>query len=324
MKRLFLSMLCASALFCACDNDDNDKIDKNYQADDFIKENLAGAKQTFQCQVSDEPRELSLANGVKLTIPGGDVFTKNGTPITGNYTVEAHVMLKPSDAILSGTNTNLGQGSYLVSDGFFRLDVLQEGQSVDLLTTQFLTISIPTEKEDGSVTFLWEGVEADSVFTWKEVDLEIIGDDEREGVDKGGVISNNNNFTFSFKKLGWFNCDIYWNAGTSTTVTVALSGKVGSLAGYQGYEGDTFVFFVAKGDNVIAQLYTEVDETTVKSYDNSMPVGAEGTLLAFSVKDGEYSYTASEVMITADLQVTLELLPVSKEALLAALKALDR
>jgi hypothetical protein len=312
-----------SALFCACSNDDDDKVNKNYQADDFIQENLAKAKKTFQRQVSNEPQTITLDNGVSLTIPAGNVFTKNGVPITGTYTVEINTMLKPSEVILSGTNTNVA-GGYLMSDGFFNIDVLHDGQSVDPVTNDFLSISIPTEKEDGSWTYLWEGnVNDDEQFAWGEVADTLLA--ERPDVDKGGVLSYNKSFTFQFKKLGWFNCDVYWSGGTtSTTVTVVLSGQVGALATYQGNTGDTFVFFKAKESNVIAQLYTEVNATTVKSYDNSMPVGTEGTLLAFSIKDGAYSFAIKEITITADMQEALDLQPVTKEAVLAALVSLDQ
>jgi hypothetical protein len=47
-------------------------------------------------------------------------------------------------------------------------------------------------------------------------------------------------------------------------------------------------------------------------------------LLAFSIKDGAYSYATKEIKIAADLQETLELQPITKEDILAALKALDK
>ncbi|MDR1273140.1 MAG: hypothetical protein LBK12_01195 [Odoribacteraceae bacterium] len=327
MKQLFLSLFCASALFCACsdkDKDDNidDGVDQLDQASDFIKDNLDAAKQTFQRTVSNDPTVLTLDNGVKLTIPGGNVFTKNGTPITGEYTIEINTMLKPSDVFLSGTNTNYRGGYYLESDGFFHLNVLQNGESVDAITSQFLGISIPTDKANGTWTQIWEGVEVDDQFAWQEAADTVLNNDGR--TDKGGVLSYNKNFSFEFKKIGWFNCDVYWSTGTSTTVTVTLTGQVGELAAFQGYTGDTFIFFKAKDSNVMAQLYTKINATTVKSYDNSMPIDTEGTLLAFSIKDGAYSYATKEIKIAADLQETLELQPITKEDILVALKALDK
>jgi hypothetical protein len=323
MRHLFFSLLCASALFCACSKDDN-KGNKNYQARDFIQDNLNAAKQTFRRTVSDQPTELTLNNGVKLTIPGGDVFTKNGAPITGEYTIEVNTMLKPSEIILAGTNTNFKGGQYLASDGFFHVAVLQNGQPVDQFLKKHLSVSIPTDKADGTYTYLFEGNgNEQEQFAWDE----IAGIDTVILAPNGEInmaFAEKNNFSFQFRKLGWFNCDIYLYATTNTTVTVTLTGQFGALASYQGYFGDTFVFFKAKGSTVIAQLYTGINASTVKSYDNSMPVDLEGTLLAFSIKDGAYSYATKEIKIAANLQETLDLLPSTKEAVFAALEALDR
>ncbi|MDR1414413.1 MAG: hypothetical protein LBI96_01255 [Odoribacteraceae bacterium] len=321
MKQIFLTMICAVALCCSCSDDDGDK-NKNYQAANFISDNLSKARQTFTLDVSSDPKELTLTNGVKLTIPGGDVFTKNNTPITGKYTVEILSMLKPSEMILAGCNTNYRGGYYLESDGFFHVKVLKDGASVDQNTLDFLTISIPTDKADGNFTQIWEGDVVDDEFAWQEPTEEAIN--WNLGADFGMVNAFGNNFSFSFKKLGWFNCDVFWNTGNNTTVTVSLTGRVGALASYQGYSGDTFVFFKGKGINVIAQLYTMIDNTTVQSYEDSMPIGAEGTLIAFSIKDGEYALASREITITANLQESIELLPSTKAAVMAALEALDR
>lgn len=314
-------MFCAGALCCACSNE-GDELEKHFQASDFIKENLAGAKQVFTCQVSDQPRTLDLGNGLTLSIPGGDVFTRDGVPITGEYTVEVLAMLKPSAVILAGMNTNWESG-YLESDGFFNVNVVQGGQDVDPVTLQFLPVSVPTEKEDGVVTLLWEGnVEDNGKFAWQEIADTLVN--TLEDFDELAVFSSKGSFSFGFKKLGWINCDIFWEASEKATITVALTGQVGTLANYQGYDGDTFVFFKAKDMNVVAQLYTGVDATTVKSYDDSMPIGREGTLIAFSIKDGEYSLASKEITVNGGLQETLDLQPVTKEALLAAIEALDR
>ncbi|MDR1414412.1 MAG: hypothetical protein LBI96_01250 [Odoribacteraceae bacterium] len=327
MKRLLFFALCASVCFCACSDDgvdNNNGVDKNYQAKNFIKENLDRAKYSVTRTVSDQPTEISLDNGVKMTIPGGTVFTKNnGTPITGEYTVEIYTMLTPSQVILSGTNTNFRGGSYLESYGFFNINVLQNGQAVDQSMKQFINVSLPTEEDDYTWAQLWAGGDEDDQFAWEEVP-DSLANAFIQGRDQDkGVVSFNKVFNFQFKKLGWYNCDVYWNVGNNTTVTVALTGRVGALADYQGYSGDTFVFFKAKASNVIAQLYTSVNATTVQSYDNSMPVGTEGTLIAFSVKDGECGLASREITITENQQETLELLPVDKETVLETLSALD-
>ncbi|MDR1273141.1 MAG: hypothetical protein LBK12_01200 [Odoribacteraceae bacterium] len=329
MKHLLLSLLCASAFTYACSNKDDNTdpetdpepdYDVTYQASDFIRDNLAAAKTTFQCQVSEEPTELTLDNGVKLTIPGGNVFTKNGVPITGAYTLEINTMLKPSEVLLSGTNTNYRGGGYLVTDGFFHVNVLQNNVSVDTNLSEFISISIPTDKADGTSTWIWEGDVEDGQFAWKEPGADVVS--RSVVIGPNIIFANNKNFNFRFKKLGWYNCDVLPPGGNQTTVSAELTGQTGEFSSFWGGTGNTFVFFVV--DSMLLQLYTEVNATTVQSYDNSIPVGMEGTLLAFSIKDGLYSYAAKKVKIIANLRETLNLLPVTKEELIAKLEELDK
>ncbi|MDR1666659.1 MAG: Ig-like domain-containing protein [Bacteroidales bacterium] len=305
--------------------------DFTYGAKKFIAENKAKGKHTFNFNTSELPKTFTLRNGVKITIPAGINFTKSSQPVSGPLTLEAYGMLKPSDIILSGTSTNYiryQDKGYLKSDGFVFIDVKQNGESVDeyIGLNNAINISIPTDEDDGTATMIWVGEEiADTALVWGDVNEDIFfnrGNDKFNWNEIGAV---NGSFAFNFGSLGWVNCDVLWRTGVSfATVTVTVTGKTGTWASYQGYTGDTFVFFVGKGANVIAQLYTQINATTVQSYYNSMPVGDEGKMIAFSVKEGEFSFASQDVTIAADQQVTLNLKSIDKEALLDAIKALDQ
>ncbi|MDR1983869.1 MAG: hypothetical protein LBQ28_03480 [Prevotellaceae bacterium] len=110
------------------------------------------------------------------------------------------------------------------------------------------------------------------------------------------------------------------------TISVTLTGNTLDLASFQGEEGATCVFFHGYGDLVVAQLYT-LDESranTVKSYDDSMPEGKNGTVLAFSVKAGKFYLGKQEdVTISADLNVTLNMVETTEKAIQDAIDALD-
>lgn len=320
-------MLCIGVFLYSCE-DGNEKfnpndVDTDYQAKDYLQDTKESLKQVTTVNTSDLPKTITLSEGVKITIPEG-AFTKNGTPITGTFTVETYEMLKPSNMIFSGTNTNYHSGSYFESDGFIFIDVKQNGVSVDQQLSAPLTISIPTTKDDGTFTQLWigneEAGEDENQFAWEEggeMDFWENGQEER------GAFSKGQRFEFLGGKLGWINCDIFWGNTEMTTVTVKLYGQFGKLASYQGYEGDTFVFFRAKNVLVLAQLYTPIDNNTVKSYDNSMPVGMTGKLIGFSVKDGKFSYDEKVITITKDMSVDLTLKEITKDDLSRKIKALD-
>lgn len=325
MKKLLLAALCIGALCVSCNDDDEriDFVDKNYGAKQFIEDTRSSIKEVNKLNTADLPKTITLEGGVTIEIPQ-DAFTKGGTPITGEFTVESYVVLKPSNAIFSGTNTNYSGGRILESDGYIYLDVKQNGVSVDQNTNSLLSVSIPTNKEAGTVTELWIGDEnsgqGEDQFAWNDFNQEVANWDQGRWVEAG----KDGKFSFLLGKLGWINCDIFWGEDKEmTTLTAKLSGEVGKLASFMGYEGDTFVFFCAKNAFALAQLYTVVDNTTVKSYDDSMPIGLEGKLVAFSIKEGIFSYAAKDITIEKDMVVDLKLEKVTKETLQQNIKALD-
>lgn len=321
MKKLLLSILCVGALFSSCDDDPIYKNSDNLNAKEYIEDSRNQIKQEIKLNTSELPKDITLKEGVKIHIPEG-AFTKGGQPITGEFTIEAFEVLKPSSSIFTGTNTNFSGGSIFESDGYIYLDVKQNGVSVDQRLAENLSISIPTDK-DGDWTQLWVGDEQsgedENQFAWNEP-----GQGDVMGMEGNGAGAYKNYFDFGIGKLGWINCDIFWGNGKEmTTVTVELTGKVGTLASFMALDGDTYVFFCAKGVFVVAQLYTKVNETTVKTYDDSMPIGLEGKMMAFSIKDGVVSYASQDITISKDMKLTLDLQPITKDALDKHIKALD-
>jgi len=327
MKKILLLLSLGIFLFSCNDDDERidwNKPDPNYHAKEFLKETKESLKQEHKINTADLPKTITLKEGIEITIPK-DAFTKNGQVITGEFTVEAYEMLKPSSMIFAGTNTNYNPGSYFESDGFFFLDVKQNGVSVDQNLNAMITVNVPTNKDDGTFTQLWRGNEnagnGENQFAWEDGDDKDFGPNEQEG---RGVFSNNKKFQFLIGKLGWVNCDISWNStGGMTTIKVTLYGKFDKLASYLGYEGDTFVFFRAKGVLVLVQIYTMDGDNAVKSYDNGMPIGSEGKLVAYSVKEGVFSYAEKEITITANMNIDLDLKEISKDNLEKNIKALD-
>jgi hypothetical protein len=336
MKKLLLLAFCFGMLFTSCSDDDgkiDNTVDKTYSANKFIGEQKDNAKQTFDLNTSDLPKTISLGN-IEITIPEG-AFTKNGTPISGAFTLEAYEMMTPSSIILSGTNTNYrggmyGAQGYFISDGFFYIDAKQNGVSVDkdLAAGKFLDITVPAnDAGDRWETQIWQGADTISSntgdqFGWIDPDLEDIevwNSDRKENT----IWKGNDGFQFGFGKLGWCNCDIFWNDGPMTTVKVSLTGNVGELASYMGGSGDTFVFFLGRGYRTVVQLYSKIDDNTVASYDNSMPVGAKGKMLAFSIKEGIFSFASQDITIEENMHLTLDLKEVTKDKLLSEIKSLD-
>lgn len=109
-----------------------------------------------------------------------------------------------------------------------------------------------------------------------------------------------------------------------TTLQVNIPDNPGVFGGYQGSGGNTYVLFVPKGYNSIAQLYNNATGTQVESVPNSIPAGIAGRVLAYSIKGGKY-YRASRDIITSGptQSVTLDLTPTDEAELTAVLNALS-
>lgn len=333
MKKLLLSVLCVGLVFASCKNDDDSEIKDKTSAKEFFQDNIEKAKQVITINSSELPKTYTLAGGVKIFVPDA-AFTKNGAIVTGQFTLEVQEMLKPSSILLSGTNTNYGS-QYLKTDGFLHLAVFKDGVALDTVLKKNLVITIPTANTY-EYTNLWEGKENagsdNDQFAWQDLRPDaIVANDSVVQNPKGGNGEGNNfvwpqanTYKFSFGKLGWVNCDVLWNYGsTKTTVKVTVTGSFGKFATFQGYYGDTFVFFCGKGYPVVAQLYTVVNDSTVQSYNNSMPVGAEGKIIAFSIRDGVFAYDVQNVTITANMSLTLNLKEVTEQELLAMIASFD-
>lgn len=313
-KQSLAALFIAVTLFAACKKNDAPPPANPVQDTRDLLEKIGPQLQSFTFSASDLPKTISLKGGVKVTFPAGSL-TKNGVAVTGNISVEAVELLKRSDIVLFGANTNHISGAPLQSDGSFLVDVKANGEKVDQQLKVPIRVEVPAKRDGG--TQLWVG--ADTVqgnqFAWQP---------PRQGAGQVDVKMENNKFTFDFGMLGWVNCDIFWSwANPKTTVKVSVPNNPGSMASFRAFSGETFVFFIAKNANVVAQLYTPDGANRVKSYDNMMPVGAEGRLVAFSIKDGKYYFVKKDITISNGMDEALTLAETTESAIQAEITALD-
>lgn len=312
-KQLFTAIIAVTMLFTACKKEDSAApADQVKSSRDFI-EKAGPQTQSFTINTADLPKTIALKGGIKITIPA-NAFKKNGVPVTGPVTIEAIELLKRSQLVLGGVNTNHISGMPLKSDGSFFLDVKVNGQSVDKGLNVPVKIEVPT-KRDG-FTQLWVGADTiqNNQFAWQA---------PAQGAQREVKVTNEN-FIFDFGELGWVNCDIFWNmSNPKSTMRITVPNNPGTMASFRAMTGETFVFFVAKGDNVVAQIYTPDGTNQVKSYDNAMPVGAEGRLISFAVKDGKFYFAKKDITIIENQTESLTLQESTEEAVQAEITALD-
>lgn len=261
--------------------------------------------------------EIKLKGGSILSFKK-NCFTKNGQEVTGDIVIEAYEILNRRDVLLSGTNTNHSSGAPLISQGFVFVDAKVNGESVDKTLKTPVTITMAAN--GNNYTQIWEGIiDENGQFAWNGIPA------ANGNVNDFFVKPNaSDNFIFDFGKLGWINCDVFYaHTNPKTTVKVTVSNNPGSMANFMAGNGETFVYFCAKGENVAAQLYTPNGANSVKSYDDSMPIGALGKFISFSIKDGRFYYAEQETTITANLDLTLNLSETTQNAIQASIDGLN-
>ncbi len=307
-----------SLLFASCMKNDSTEPQNNpIRNTRAFTEKLGPQKQTFTINASELPRTITLAGGTKITFPVGSL-AKNGTPVTGQVSIEAFELFKRADFVSFGANTNHISGAPLKSDGSIFVDVKSNGQSVDAQLQVPIHVEVPTSRD--GFTQIWAGTDTvqGNQFAWQA---------PRQAAGQAQEVKvNAQKFIFDFGNLGWINCDVFWAmVNPKTTIHITVLNNPGTMASFRAFAGETFVFFVAKGknDNVAAQLYTPDGPGKVKSYDNMMPVGATGRLFSFCIKEGKFYFAKKDITITANQSETLTLEETTQAALQAEITALD-
>lgn len=313
--RITTALLFFAFALGACKKNNDNSLNTVNNSKEFIQEK--GPKIQRIKINSEIDNDVRLSGGTLIKFKKNS-FTKNGQPVTGDVTIEAYEMLNRKDVLMSGTNTNHVSGAPLISHGFIFIDAKVNGESVDKSLNIPINIAMPANGND--LTAIWEGVIDDNEqFAWNNMI-----NPNGAGGDLFQVKPIDDTFIFDFGKLGWINCDVFYAyANPKTTVRVTVNNNPGNMATFKALNGETFVYFCAKGENVAAQLYNEDGPNTVKSYDNSMPVGATGKFISFSIKDGKFYYAEQETTITANQNLTLTLTETTEAAIQTALNNLN-
>jgi hypothetical protein len=329
MKKFNLTQLAVAAILAlsvvSCRKEkSNPFINADATPQEFVESN-APKMQSQSINASALPQSVTFAGGTKINFPAGSL-TIGGTPVSGNVTVSVIEVLKRSDVLFSGSNTNHISGAPLASNGFIYVDIKANGVSVDHNMAVPMKVSIPVKM--AGATQLWEGVDQNGAALQPGAAAQMAWAAPRVGANgQGGVKEvgpTGAAFIFDFGTTGWINTDVFYSyTNPKTTVFVDLINNPGILSSFHSYSGETYVYFCAKGSNVCAQLYTVAGPNSVKSYDNVMPIGVQGKMLSFSIKDGKYYYAELETTIVADQHVSLTLTETTEAAVQAAINSLD-
>lgn len=293
---------------------------------------------------------ITTGKGTKINFPPNAFKKANGQLVSGNVNVGVKDIFKVSDMLLGNRPTNSG-GNMLISFGELTVKAIQGADELQLnapaqvqvpaapkpaANGQFLR-EIPMWSGDSAVTYTLNGTDEEN----NAITLTQTGYVPR-GIDwstTGAAAINNMNGTSSFNldSLGvWRNCDALMNDPRPKTTVLGYFSNIWNPATSTSYMGGepSMLFFKVKQENTLVKLYNKITTTVsgkngLLSYQNSFPIGMEGTFLAITFSNNKIYAEMKDVTIGAPASgktyypVTFVLTEVTESQLLSMIQQLN-
>ena len=263
---------------------------------------------------------LTSSTGTTYTIPAGAFQTKAGAAVTGSVTVSVKEVNNAADMILSDKPTLTRNGKMLISYGEFFVKAVQGNQDLQLKKDSGIKVALRA-KPNGQEIPMWSG---DSTITTTLSGYDYLNaavtlsiqTPVRSGIlwdqlsTHGYAFFNGSNGTLNFtldSLVQWRNCDqIVSNGADPKTTILGYFASHYNTQTQQDYMGDqpTILYFKPHGQNTLIKLYDVILNAPVGyqgfySYQNSMPIGMQGTFLAMSTINGKFYADMKDVTIAA-------------------------
>ncbi|MFV0604438.1 MAG: hypothetical protein ACK5NK_01230 [Niabella sp.] len=264
---------------------------------------------------------ITLASGTKITFAPNS-FLKNGVPVIGNVNISALDILKPSSMILGDKPTVTNNGEMLESFGEIKVDAQQNGVALQLnngntdgAAGAAVALAVGPGKQNQRDGFpIWDGDttisqttsgynhENQMVSVTTQVTIKK-GMDWTEIPGQMGYTDGTTSY-FNLDSLGqWRNCDALYNDTRPKTTVLGYFGNLfnATNSSYMGQE-PSMLFYKTKGTNTLVKLYNTIfnpiaGKEGFLSYQNTMPIGSEGTFLAITTKNNKFYAEMRDVTI---------------------------
>lgn len=313
----------AALTVVACKKSDTPAPQQNNNADGetmaaFMKNN-GPAFQTFTVN-ADAGAVITSSKGTTYTIPAGAFQTKAGASVTGNVTVSIKEISTPADMIFSNKPTLTRDGRMLASYGEFFIRAAQNNQDLKLKQDSGIKVAVKA-KPNGQEIPMWSGdstiTTSISGYNYLNVAITL---SVQMSVNKGIVwdqlntagyaFFNGSNGTLNFtidSLVQWKNCDqIISNPSDPKTTVLGYFSSHYNAQTQQSYQGDqpTILFFKPHNQNTLIRLYDVILNAPAGyegfySYQQSMPIGMQGTFLAMSTVNGKFYADMKDVTIAS-------------------------
>lgn len=284
--------------------------------------------------------------GTKFKFPANVFLNADGSTATGTINVSIKEIQDVSGMILADKQTLTNDGKILESYGEFFVAAQQDNKKLMIRNDTIgggVLVQIPRRPAAGLKEIpMWDGDSAVSVTksgydyqnnmkTVTELYNISKGVDWQQNTSSYAFFNGVDN-TLDFKLdslFKWRNCDALYNTTTTNTTVMGYMGNTFNSDTKDNYMGEepSMLYFKPKGINSIVKLYNIIFEAPeayqgFHSYQNSIPVGMEGTFLAMSSKKGKF-YAETKTVTIANpgtatyVPITFNLQEVSSNQLLS-------
>jgi len=256
----------------------------------FFKQNVLDATQTFTIDAS-LGQTITGDQGTSIFIPANSFQNNSNNIVSGNITIELIEIQTQADMIwLNKTTTSNGQ--LLVSGGELSIKAFQNGEQLTLSSAGSVSIQMPTNNPVNMSLF--SGSEDSTGFVnWTPTGTNVPLD------TTGGFTFTIQSGTFSNDSLGWINCDYFYNQSNLTTLTVILPPNHD--------ESNTSIWLFFNSIYAAAPALWDYTYNNFQSYQNSLPIGEQITIVAVSEVNGQMYSSFTPITLTANQSETISL-----------------
>lgn len=264
---------------------------------------------------------ITTSKGSKLTIPAGAFKKPNGSVVTsGNVKVKVLDIFKPSDMLLNNKPTITNTGAMLESFGEIRVDATIN-DTVLALNDKPLMVVMPVANGAAGQQReipMWNGIEPPQVQNIvtnghnhlnqpTSITQQVYVATTLQWQQIAGLgTATPTQSTFPIDALGqWRNCDALYNDPRPKTTVLAYFGSgfnPESNENINSYMKPSMLFFKTKTTNTLIRFTVSIlnaapGKDGFLSYQNSIPVGQEGSFLAITSKDDKFYAELKDVTI---------------------------
>jgi hypothetical protein len=264
---------------------------------------------------------VTTSKGTTIVFPASSLLDETNKPVTGSVEVSVKEVQKPSEMLLADKPTVIQDGGgMLISFGEIKVDAIQNGKALKLRDTVRLNVNMafvpnasqirqmPMWSADTVATTVTSGLNSEGIRTTVTTSVPAMKGSTWNSLGLTATTNTTTNkVNFPLDKLGeWRNCDAFYSdTRPKTTVLGDFSTNYNKevTTTFQGFSPSS-LFFKPKGQNIVVKLSGIIVAPTAGkegfySYENSIPIGMEGTFVAMSVIDGKFYADVKDVVIAA-------------------------